>query len=93
MYFHAGQDFILNTRDVIGIFDLDTSTDAGQKAKITDEFLRRAQKTGAVVSLTDDVPKSFILTDFPTETVYLTQLSPAALRRRTAAFRAPLVQK
>lgn len=26
MYFHAGQDFVLNTRDVIGVFDLDTDT-------------------------------------------------------------------
>ena len=25
MYFHAGQDFVLNTRDVIGVFDLDTA--------------------------------------------------------------------
>ena len=24
LYFHAGQDFVLNTRDVIGVFDLDT---------------------------------------------------------------------
>ena len=25
LYFHAGQDFVLNTRDVIGVFDLDLS--------------------------------------------------------------------
>ena len=25
LYFHAGQDFVLNTRDVIGVFDLDTA--------------------------------------------------------------------
>ncbi len=32
MYFHAGQDFVLNTRDVIGVFDLDTAgPPAGQK--------------------------------------------------------------
>ena len=44
MYLHVGQDFVLNDREIIGVFDLDTATDAGQKAKITDEFLRKAQE-------------------------------------------------
>ena len=30
LYFHAGQDFILNTRDVIGVFDLDTAGEIGR---------------------------------------------------------------
>ena len=34
MYLHLGQDFIVNTRDVIGVFDLDTATDAGQKLSL-----------------------------------------------------------
>ena len=29
------------------------------------------------------LPKSFLLTDFPDETVYLSPLSPAALKKRT----------
>ena len=62
MYFHAGQDFVLNTRDVIGIFDLDT---AGA-SKRTQEY--------------------FTVTDFPTETIYLSQLSPAALKGRAERF-------
>mgnify|MGYP003612257158 CR=1 FL=1 len=78
MYLHLGQDFIVNTRDVIGVFDLDTATDAGQKAKITDEFLRHAQQEGAVV----DVSGS----DFPDDTVYITQISTAAIRNRAAKF-------
>ena len=56
MYLHLGQDFIVNTRDVIGVFDLDTATDAGQKAKITDEFLRHAQQEGAVVDVSGSMP-------------------------------------
>lgn len=82
MYLHAGQDFIVNTRDIIGVFDLDTSTDAGQKPKLTDEFFRRAQNEGAVVDISGAMPKSFILTDFSGETVYISQLSTAALKRR-----------
>ena len=76
MYLHLGQDFIVNTRDVIGVFDLDTATDAGQKAKITDEFLRHAQQEGAVVDVSGSMPKSFVLTDFPDDTVYITQILP-----------------
>ena len=37
LYFHAGQDFVLNTRDVIGVFDLDT---AGASRR-TEEYFRR----------------------------------------------------
>ncbi len=82
MYLHAGQDFIINTRDILGVFDLDTATDAGQKPKLTDEFFRRAQREGAVVDISGAMPKSFILTDFSGETVYITQLSTSALKRR-----------
>ena len=82
MYLHLGQDFIVNTRDVIGVFDLDTATDAGQKAKITDEFLRHAQQEGAVVDVSGSMPKSFLVTDFPDETIYISQLSPVALKKR-----------
>ena len=87
MYLHVGQDFVLNDREIIGVFDLDTATDAGQKAKITDEFLRKAQEQGAVVDVSGAMPKSFILTDFTGGTVYITQLSTAAIRGRSG--RAP----
>ncbi|MEE0800539.1 MAG: DUF370 domain-containing protein [Gemmiger sp.] len=86
MYLHLGQDFIVQTRDIIGVFDLDTATDAGQKPKITDEFLRRAEREGAVVDVSGDMPKSFVVTDFPGQTVYVTQISTAAIRGRAAKF-------
>ena len=80
MYFHAGQDFVLNTRDVLGVFDLDT---AGASRR-TEEYFRKAEAEGAVVDLCapGTLPKSFILTDFSGETVYITQLSTSALKRR-----------
>ena len=80
MYFHAGQDFGLNTRDVIGVFDLDT---AGASRR-TEEYFRHAESEGAVVDLCapGTLPKSFLVTDFPDETIYISQLSPAALKKR-----------
>jgi len=86
MYLHLGQDFILNTRDVIGVFDLDTATDAGQKAKITDEFLRRAEKEGAVVDVSGSMPKSFVLADRMGDTVYIAQVGTAVIKRRAEKF-------
>ena len=44
MYFHAGQDFVLNTRDVIGVFDLDT---AGASCR-TEEYFRSAEDNGSL---------------------------------------------
>ncbi len=78
MYLHMGQDFIVREQDVIGIFDIDT-TSTDKRAR---EFLTRAEQEGAVVSMSNDIPKSFILTDFPYETVYLSPISSAALAGR-----------
>ena len=85
MYFHAGQDFVLNTRDVIGVFDLDT---AGASRR-TEEYFRHAESEGAVVDLCapGTLPKSFLVTDFPDETIYISQLSPAALKKRAETGR------
>lgn len=40
------------------------------------------KKNGAVVSLSDELPQSYVLADSPVDTVYLSELSPAALRKR-----------
>ncbi|HAH79387.1 MAG TPA: DUF370 domain-containing protein, partial [Ruminococcaceae bacterium] len=66
------------------IFDLETST----LSNITREYLAAAQKAGRVVSISDEMPKSFILccsADGRT-TVYTTQISTATLLRRTGFF-------
>ena len=78
MYLHLGRDYVLNTRAILGIFNLETTTVSPRGR----EFLDYAQKNGAVVSLSDELPQSFVLADAPVETVYLSELSSAALRRR-----------
>ena len=65
MYLHLGRDYVLNDRDVIGIFNLETTTISPRGR----EFLNYAQKHG-------------VLADAPVDTVYLSELSPAALKRR-----------
>lgn len=80
MYLHLGNDFIVNTKYIIGIFDIeDTSV-----SKFTKEFLNKSAKRKNVVSCTYEMPKSFIVCfdeDF-TETVYISQLACATLLKR-----------
>ena len=79
MYIHLGRDYVLNDRDIIGIFNLETTTISPRGR----EFLNYAQKNGAVVSLSDELPQSYVLADGAVvDTVYLSDLSSAALRRR-----------
>ena len=64
MYVHLGRDYVLNDRDIIGIFNLETTTISPRGR----EFLNYAQKNGAVVSLSDELPQSYVLADSPVDT-------------------------
>lgn len=78
MYIHLGRDYVLNDRDIIGIFNLETTTISTRGR----EFLNYAQKNGAVVSLSEELPQCYVLADAPVDTVYLSELSSAAMKRR-----------
>ena len=78
MYIHLGRDYVLNDRDIIGIFNLETTTISLRGR----EFLNYAQKNGAVVSLSEELPQCYVLADAPVDTVYLSELSSAAMKRR-----------
>ncbi len=80
MYLHLGSSVVIRQRDVVGIFDLDNTT----SSRITRDFLTQAQRAGRVVTVGDDLPKSFLLCrDGAGEnTVYLSQLSSATLLKR-----------
>ena len=81
MYLHIGQDYILNEEDILGIFDMDNTSSSYR----TRAFLSRAEKEGAVIPLSEDIPKSFILTDWPADTtLYLSPLASSTLARRAA---------
>lgn len=80
MYLHLGQDTVVRTEDVIGIFDMDTST----IAKTTRSYLAQAQKRGWVVNVSMELPKSFVLCCEGKDhaTVYISQISTSTLLKR-----------
>lgn len=84
MYFHLGQNEVVQDRRIIGIFDLDKSS----YEKRTREFLGAAEKEGVVLNLSPDLPRSFVLCDHPyhPQILYLSSMSPAALVRRSDLF-------
>lgn len=80
MFLHLGNDYMVNTKDVIGIFDIENTS----VSKITKDFLNESSKNRRVVNCTYEMPKSFIVCldkDF-TETVYISQMSCATLLKR-----------
>ena len=82
MYLHAGNNKILRSSRIIGIFDLDTSS----RGDDTKEYLRAAEKKGLAESAAEELPKSFILyedEDGKTARVMFSQISTAALVSRT----------
>ena len=64
---------------VIGIFDTDNTT----QSYITREYLNRAEKSGAIVDISGDIPKSFVICEENgVVTVYLSQLNTSTLLKR-----------
>ncbi len=78
MYVHIGRDNVIRKRSILGIFDLDQAS----QNKDTVGFLRKAEKEGRLINVTDELPKAFILTD--DGKVYLTQLGAKTIAGRTA---------
>ena len=80
MYIHIGNSMTVRESAILGIFDLDNTT----ISKHTRAFLAASEEAGAVIAATEDLPRTFVLTEeFGMERVYLTQLSAATIQRRS----------
>ena len=79
MYRSIGGSMAVRERAIIGIFDLDNTT----CSRHTRNFLRRAEENGEVITVSDDLPKSFLLTqEFGMDRVYLVQFSAQTMEKR-----------
>ena len=81
VYLHIGQDAVVRLDEVVGIFDMENTT----ISQTTRTFLNDAEKQNRVVSVCDDLPRSFVVCrdKAGNETVYLSQISCATLRKRS----------
>ena len=79
MYLHLGQDTVVRTDTIVGIFDME-NTSLGRSTR---GFLARAQKEGEVINVSYELPKSFVVCVHPEgQRVYISQISSATLRKR-----------
>ena len=80
MYLHIGQSMVVPFENIIGIFDLDTSSWSHR----TRSFLERAEQEGRVISATRDLPTSFVVCREKDgqSRIYLSQFSSATLKSR-----------
>lgn len=78
-YLHLGKDTSIEIKNIIGIFDMDTST----VSRHTRDFLSICEKENRIVNVSYELPKSYILYDFDGEySVYLSPLNTATLLKR-----------
>ncbi|WP_312643887.1 extracellular matrix regulator RemB [Hydrogenoanaerobacterium sp.] len=80
MYLHLGQDTVVRTSDIIGIFDIDNTS----LSRSTRGYLAQAQKNNLVVNVTYELPKSFVVCcEKGKQRVYISQISSATLKKRS----------
>lgn len=75
MYLFLGGNTTVKKNDVIGIFDIEECS----VSRITADFLNSEQKQGRVVSVSDEMPKSFIVCG---EKTYITNVSNDTINKR-----------
>jgi len=84
MYLHIGQNVVIPETDIIGVFDIDNTTGS----QITRQFLSDAEKAGYLESISDELPRSFIVCGTKNDVkVYLSQLSSQTLLKRIETMR------
>lgn len=74
MFLHLGADTVIPLKNVISINDLRIV-----KSGINHEFLKTMREEQMIVDISDNNPKSFVLTD---KVVYLSAISSLTLKKR-----------
>lgn len=75
MYLFLGGDFTIRSDDVIGIFDIEECS----TSRTTADFLNACQSRLQIVNVSEDMPKSFIVTSDKT---YISNVSNNTIRKR-----------
>ncbi|MGB7603974.1 MAG: extracellular matrix/biofilm biosynthesis regulator RemA family protein [Lutisporaceae bacterium] len=79
MFIHLGGDVVISLKDVISIMDIESSN----ISNTTKEFLSIAEEEGFIKKISEDQPKTFILTEKENKTIiYLSPISSVTLQKR-----------
>ena len=79
MYLHLGCDTVVNTKNIISILDLESTS----VSKYSKEFLRIVEEEGFVRNVSEEIPKSFVICEEKGQSVvYITNISTKALAGR-----------
>ncbi|WP_123052578.1 extracellular matrix/biofilm biosynthesis regulator RemA family protein [Clostridium sp. JN-1] len=80
MFLHLGENVVVPIKDIIGIFDMETSMYSSD----TIQFLRMAEEDGFIERITKDKPKSFIIAEVDKKSkIYLSPISSSTLAKRS----------
>jgi len=80
MFLHLGENVVVPIKDVIGIFDIETSMYSSD----TTQFLRMAEEDGFVSRITKDKPKSFVIAEVDKKSkIFLSPISSGTLAKRS----------
>ena len=83
MYLNLGSDYIVNVKEITGIFDLDNTTVSGK----TKNLFKNAEEKGMIISVDNEIPKSFIMADkYGESKIYLSSLSSVTLKKRVESL-------
>ncbi len=75
MYINIGGDKFLLTSEIVGVFDLENTS----QSRITRDFLKKAEKNKKSENAVTDIPHSFVVTR---DKVYIAQSTSQTLKKR-----------
>lgn len=79
MYLRIEENTVVNTKNIIGIFDMDNTT----VSRLGRNFLSQSEKNGLIKNSTEDLPKSFVITNDRKGTkVFISSVSSKILAKR-----------
>ncbi len=79
MYLRVEENIVVNTKDIIGIFDMDNTT----VSRLGRAFLPKSEKNGLIINQTNDLPKSFVVVNENGNTkIFISSVSSKVLAKR-----------
>lgn len=79
MYLHLGSDTVVNTKNIISILDLESTS----VSKYSKEFFKIVEEEGFVKNVSVEIPKTIVVCEIDGQSVvYITNISSKALAGR-----------